>query len=130
MPARPEDIAEHDCIHWRGTTDSATWDFVREGVLFSVPISGRLWIDNFAAEHEAARRGIGLAILPLPNLRDDIEADRLVHLLPDYEVYRSTLSLVRPPLPFEPRKLRAFIDFITAALRDRAGGDPDGLPTA
>jgi hypothetical protein len=30
---------------------------------------------------------------------------------------------VRPPTPFEPPKLRAFIDFITAALRERARYD-------
>jgi hypothetical protein len=30
---------------------------------------------------------------------------------------------VRPPTPFEPPKLRVFIDFITAALRQRARYD-------
>ena len=86
-------------------------------------------INNFAAEHEAAVRGLGLAILPLLNLRDDIGAGRLVHVLPDYEVYRGLLSLVRPPMPFEPPKLRAFIDFITAALRERARYEPGIVPT-
>jgi len=128
-PERPEDIIEHDCIHWRGAADSGAWDFAKEGARVSVPISGRLLINNFAAEHEAAVRGLGLAILPLLNLRDDIEAGRLVHVLPDYEVYRGQLSLVRPPMPFEPPKLRAFIDFITAALRERARYEPDIAPT-
>jgi len=49
---------------------------------------------------------------------------RLVPVLPDYEVHQGELSLVRPPTPFEPPKLRAFIDFITAALRERARYDP------
>jgi len=128
-PERPEDIIEHDCIHWRGAADSGAWDFAKEGARVSVPISGRLLINNFAAEHEAAVRGLGLAILPLLNVRDDIEAGRLVHVLPDYEVYRGLLSLVRPAMPFEPPKLRAFIDFITAALRERARYDPGIAPT-
>jgi DNA-binding transcriptional LysR family regulator len=63
-----------------------------------------------------------LAILPLLTVRDDLEARRLVAVLPDYEVYHGVLSLVRPPTPFEPPKLRVFIDFITAALRERASG--------
>jgi len=128
-PERPEDIIEHDCIHWRGAAESGAWDFVKEGARVSVPISGRLLINNFAAEHEAAVRGLGLAILPLLNVRDDIEAGRLVPVLPDCEVYRGILSLVRPPMPFEPPKLRAFIDFITAALRERARYDPGIAPT-
>ncbi len=129
-PGRPEDIIEHDCIHWRGAAESGAWDFTKDGARVSVPISGRLLINNFAAEQEAAVRGLGLAILPLLNVRGDIEAGRLVPVLPDCEVYRGILSLVRPSLPFEPPKLRAFIDFITAALRERARDDPGIVPTA
>jgi DNA-binding transcriptional LysR family regulator len=128
-PARPEDIREHDCIHWRGAAGGGVWDFVRDGARVSVPIAGRLLINNFAAEQDAALRGLGLAILPLINLGRDLEAGRLVHVLPDTEVSRGILSLVRPATPFEPPKLRAFIDFITAALRARARHDPNGVPT-
>ncbi|MHA1567929.1 MAG: LysR family transcriptional regulator [Alphaproteobacteria bacterium] len=129
-PARPEDIREHDCIHWRGAAGGGVWDFVRDGARVSVPIAGRLLINNFAAEQEAARRGLGLAILPRLNLRDDLDAGRLVAVLPGYEVDRGVLSLVRPATPFEPPKLRAFIDFITVALRARARPDPGIAPTA
>lgn len=124
-PKKPQDIVGHDCIHWRGAADSGVWEFTREGERISVPISGRLLINNFAAEHEAALRGLGMTILPALNLRDEIETGRLVHVLPDYEVYRGVLSLVHPPIPFEPAKLRAFIDFITQALRKRAHLSPD-----
>ena len=61
---------------------------------------------------------------PLLSVREDLEAGRLVSVLPDYEVYHGVLSLVRPPTPFEPPKLRVFIDFITATLRERARYDP------
>ncbi len=47
-----------------------------------------------------------------------------------YEVDRGVLSLVRPATPFEPPKLRAFIDFITVALRARAQHDPGTAFTA
>ena len=128
-PERPEDIIEHDCSHWRDAADSGAWNFAKEGARVSVPISGRLLINHFAAEHEAAVRGLGLAILTLLNVRDDIEAGRLVPVLPNCEVYRGNLSLLRPPMPFEPPKLRAFIDIITAALRERARYDPGIVPT-
>jgi DNA-binding transcriptional LysR family regulator len=124
VPQRPEDIGEHDCIHWRVAAERGAWNLVKDGVRVSVPIRGRLLISNFAAEREAALRGLGLAILPVLTVRDDLEAGRLIPLLPDYEAYRGVLSLVRPPMPFEPPKLRAFIDFITSALRERARYDP------
>jgi DNA-binding transcriptional LysR family regulator len=120
VPRRPEDIAEHDCIHWRAAADSGAWNFVKGGVRVSVRIRGRLLVSNFAAEREAAIRGLGLAILPLLTVCDDLDAGRLISVLPDYEAYHGVLSLVRPQTPFEPPKLRAFIDFITRALRERA----------
>lgn len=118
-PERPDDVGLHDCIHWRGAAEGGAWRFFRDGTQVSVPIRARLLISSFAAEREAAVRGLGLAILPLLTLRDDLEAGRLVVVLAGYEVDRGLLSLVRPPTPFEPPKLRAFIDFITTALRER-----------
>ena len=77
-------------------------EFRQSGERVTVPIRGRLLISNFAAQREAALRGVGLAILPLLSVREDLEVGRLVSVLPDYEVYRGELSLVRPPTPFEP----------------------------
>jgi DNA-binding transcriptional LysR family regulator len=124
FPQRPDDIGDHACIHWRVAGGGSAWSFVKNGERVTVPTKVRLLISNFAAQREAALRGVGLAILPLLAVREDLEAGRLVPVLPDYEVHRGELSLVRPPTPFEPPKLRAFIDFITAALRERARYDP------
>jgi DNA-binding transcriptional LysR family regulator len=123
-PKRPDDVDGHDCICWRVAAGGGAWSFVKGGERVTVPIHGRLLISNFAAQREAALRGLGLAILPLLSVREDLEAGRLVSVLPDYEFDRGELSLVRPPTPFEPPKLRVFIDFITAALRERARYDP------
>lgn len=123
-PKRPHDVGDHDCIFWRVAAGGSTWSFVKNGERVTVPIRGRLLVSNFAAQREAALRGIGLAILPLLSVRQDLEVGRLVSVLADYEVHRGELSLVRPRTTFEPPKLRVFIDFITAALRERARYDP------
>jgi DNA-binding transcriptional LysR family regulator len=124
VPKRPDEIGEHDCIYWRAASESRAWNLVKDGARVPVPIRGRLLMSNFAAGREAAVRGLGLAILPVLTVRDDLEAGRLIPVLPDYQAYHGILSLVRPPTPFEPPKLRAFIDFITPALRERARYDP------
>jgi DNA-binding transcriptional LysR family regulator len=122
-PERPADIGDHDCIYWRVATGGSAWSFVKEGERVTVPMQARLLMSNFAAQREAALRGLGLTILPLLTVREDLKAGRLVPVLPDYQVHDGALSLVRPPTPFEPPKLRVFIDFITAALRERARYD-------
>lgn len=123
VPERPEDIGGHDCIYWRAAAEVGTWSFVKDGTPYSVPIRGRLLMSNFAVERAAVLRGLGLGILPMLSIRDDLEAGRLVSLLPEYEVNQSVLSLVRAATPFEPPKIRAFIDFITAGLRRLARQD-------
>ena len=123
-PKRPDDVGDHDCICWRVAASGSAWSFVKGSERVTVPVRGRLLISNFATQREAALRGLGLAILPLLSVREDLEIGRLVAVLPDYEVHRGELSLVRPPTPFEPPKLRVFIDFITAALRQQARYDP------
>ena len=139
-PDEPCALADHDCIHWRqGHADGVTLALLRAGERVDVPVRGRLQLSYFPAQREAALRGLGVALLPLLDVRRDLAAGRLVRLLPDWEVPPDELSLVRPPTPFEPAKLRAFIDFITARLRALAGGRPpprerenaaSGLPAA
>ena len=120
-PREPADLESHNFIHWSDTASVMDCSFTGNGETVTVPLRCRLLLTDFATQKEAAVRGLGLAILPALSVHDDLEAGRLVALLPDYEVYRGTLSLVRPRTPFEPLKLRAFIDFVTSALRRRAG---------
>ena len=124
-PARPEDVDGHDCIHWCGSPDGNVWVFSSADARVPVPIRARLMISNIAAARDAALRGLGLAILPLVSVGHDLDAGRLVPVLSDYEVRYGELYLVRPPTPFVPPKLRAFIDFMTAALRERANEGAD-----
>ena len=119
-PAHPDQVSDHDCIHWRGSADGETWVFAKGGRRVSVPIRARLLISNFLAEREATLRGLGLAVLPSLDVRDDLQSGRLVRVLDDWEIPSGRLSLVRPSTPFEPAKLRTFIDFITDRLRERA----------
>ncbi len=127
-PENPSAISEHDCIHWCSSTGDAVWTFRNDGGSQRVPIKGRLLISDFSVERDATLRGLGLSILPLVSIRDDLAAGRLIALLEDWTIDSSGLSLVRPATPFEPPKLRAFIDFMTTALRKlaREAAGPDG----
>ena len=124
VPAFPGDLVNHDCLFWSTSTiaDVAAWTFRRDGVSQTVPISCRLRIGNLPALRRAAFAGLGLTLLPELDVQEDLSAGRLVSLLPDYEIPSEVVSLVRPPAPFEPTRLRAFVDFITSALRRRARG--------
>ena len=120
-PVVPADIASHQCIHWRDANASRQLSFTLGRQSVSVPVRLRLQMTDFASQHDAVLRGLGIGILPEMRVRDDLETGRLVRLLDEYKPYSGVVSLVRPDTPFVPAKLRVFIDHITAGLRQRAG---------
>lgn len=122
VPETPQSLADHDCLYWCSstTTEPATWTFLRHGRSQFVPIRCRLLIGDLPALRQAALLGLGLAVLPELDVTDDLAAGRLVAVLPDYTIPSGVLSLVRPATTFEPVRLRVFVDFVTAALRQRA----------
>ncbi len=122
-PQSPGDVVKHDCIHWQGPASNREWTFTRKGKTIAVPIRCRLLLTDVAAQRKAAIRSLGLTSLPVVSVADDVKAGRLVAVLPKFEMYHTALSLVRPPTPFVPVKLRVFIDFITAALRRSSGAE-------
>ncbi|MEQ9812289.1 MAG: LysR substrate-binding domain-containing protein [Azospirillaceae bacterium] len=130
-PAAPEDLSSHACIHWRGPSSDGSWTLFRGAARVTVPVRGRLLVNSHAVERDALLRGLGLAILPLISVHEDVATGRLVLVLGDWEARYGALSLVRPPTAFMPYKLRLFIDFITAELRRRvrvAEADAGPLP--
>lgn len=123
LPAVPGELDRHDCLSWRtgdGTAAAVAWRLRRDGVEAPPPGRFRLTVPDMASLRVAVLRGLGLALLPdTDDLRAALAAGRLVEALPDWRPASSPISLVRPPLPFEPARLRVFIDFATAALRAR-----------
>ena len=123
IPVRPGDVVSHECIHWCSSSGDATWTFEKAGETTKVPIRGRLLVSDFTVERDAALKGLGLAILPLLSIHQDLADGRLVSVLEDWTIASTGLSLVRPATPFEPQKLRVFIDFMTKKLRSFARRD-------
>jgi len=73
VPMRPEDIGDHDCIYWRAATGGGTWSFFKNGERVTVSIRRRLVISSLRPSARATLRGLGLAILPLLSVREDLE---------------------------------------------------------
>ncbi|MEI4483421.1 LysR substrate-binding domain-containing protein [Phyllobacterium sp. CCNWLW11] len=69
--------------------------------------------DNIAALHHAALDGRGIAILASFVANADLATGRLVPVMEGYQPISSTVSIIYPRAPIVPRKVRAFIDFMT-----------------
>lgn len=118
---RPEDLAAHNCIHWVYRDAPARWRFADGSRWVEVDVSGRFVAASSVAEREAAREGLGVALLAPVLIEDDLRTGRLVEVLPDFPAKPFAVTLLWPSGRSTPLKLRVFIDFLTAALQKLEG---------
>ena len=98
----------------------------RDGASAVVPHAPRLVTDDMAALREAAMEGVGIVQLPTIMVWEDIQAGRLVNLLPDWAprsgIVHAVFSSRRGLLP----SVRALVDFLAsrcARRRQAIAGD-------
>lgn len=129
-PTAPEDLECHALLLY---TLSDDWDhlaFHRHGVAKRVPVSGDMTCNDSMALKQAALEGMGILVQPAYVVRGDIEAGRLVQVLPDWQLQPLTMNVAFPTRTHLPARTRLFIDALVRYVRDndleRAwGGEPD-----
>ncbi len=118
FPDSPDVLGEVSCV--RGTLPGHrdTWRFRDQntGHVNDVAISGPALISNPLAQLEAARTGFGPALLADWLLQEDLNAGRLVDLLPGHDVTATTFEtaawLLYPSRTYLPAKVRVAIDHL------------------
>lgn len=119
-PILPQDLVNHNCLDYIHSGDKGLWRFNGPGGEVSVPVSGRLRINDDEALSQVVLGGFGLALLPTFIIGKDIQAKRLKSVLSEYiPVHQHVYALYLPKRNL-PLKIRVLIDF----LIDRFGTEP------
>jgi DNA-binding transcriptional LysR family regulator len=117
-PRTFEDINRHDCICSSLHGDSRSWLFSNGTDEVAVRIAPRLVVNSAVAVHRATLAGAGIAILSHTLAAPDIEAGRLINLLPDFPPARLPITLVYPSRHNVPLRVRTVLDLLVATMRD------------
>lgn len=113
LPASPGDLLNHECVRARLPSGKLVdWELERNGETLNVGVKGRLIVGSTDLSVSAALRHAGIAYVSLRSVEDDIEAGRLVRLLPEWTPPYPGLSLYYPSRRLPSAALRAFIDHI------------------
>jgi DNA-binding transcriptional LysR family regulator len=88
----------------------------------TVEVSCRLMINNGQALLTAALAGLGILLQPAALVQDEVNAGRLVRLLPGYAPLSRPMHILYAPDRRVTPKLRSFIDFAVARFGGLAGG--------
>jgi DNA-binding transcriptional LysR family regulator len=111
-PQHPTDLAQHDCILFRGSKGRSTWTLSGPDGQHDVNVGGVISVDDMAFVKRAARGGLGIALLPLFGSSEEATASGLVRVLPQYSQRGAPIHLVMPSAQFVPTRVALLRDFI------------------
>lgn len=127
-PRTPEDLAEHDCLHYTLSATGDDWIFYNAaGDERRVKIKWRLSANNGDVLRNAAVAGLGIWRTPDFLAELDVAAGRLVPLdLGGFNLSGHSIYVIYPPGRHLSPKVRAFVDFLveTVGARCRSRGAP------
>jgi DNA-binding transcriptional LysR family regulator len=122
LPAHPDELAR---LPWIAVSnfyrDEVTLAHAQRGETVRVDIRPRLYTDNLYAMRNAVLLGVGAAIGSRWALREELEAGRLVQLVPEWQAPPLPIWLIYPPARFYPARLRRFIDIMRVAVPQAFG---------
>jgi len=116
-PASLQDLANHDCVTSPHPSGRTLWRLAGPGgAEEEVQVAGRFSGNTAQALRKAALAGLGVALLPPTMARLDLEAGRLVPVLPQYQRTGQGLSVLYPSRKHLPLAVSAFIAMVMEKL--------------
>jgi DNA-binding transcriptional LysR family regulator len=119
VPARPEDLAGHECVTFEVLSSRRAWVFGSGKSERSVPVHSRLAVNTAEAAIAAATLDVGLINVLSYQVADAIRDNALRVVLDSFESAPLPINLVHKGQAPLPLKLRAFLDFVKPRLRAR-----------
>lgn len=121
-PQHPSELTDLSCLSYRLGAPQTTWRFTAEGAPIKVSVSGRLQASSVMFLREAAVAGLGIAMLPIWMVQQDLNNKTLMPVLPDFPLDppATPISAVYPSGRNLAGKVRVFIDHLSSQLETTA----------
>jgi DNA-binding transcriptional LysR family regulator len=120
-PTHPEDLARLPAVSMQEHEGAQIWElFDANGERVSVEVQARIITGDFAVLLEAARAGIGVALLPESVCAPAISSGELEILLPEWSAPQGIMHFVYPSRRGMMPGVRALVDFLAERLPEAA----------
>ncbi|MEP7102595.1 MAG: LysR family transcriptional regulator, partial [Burkholderiales bacterium] len=113
-PTTPAEVAAHPCLIYSTVQGDERWHFTANGAEDSVPVRGPLRTNNLSVLLEAARDGMGLAMLPWYVAHASVRDAEVVPLLTTHALPVQEMHAVFPSPKLLPSKVSSFIACLQA----------------
>jgi len=119
-PQRIDDLNEHKLLHFTNQSNGNVWKLTApSGEKRQVRSAGWLTVNDGQSLLNAAVAGLGIAYLPSFLYHEKMAEGQIEDAIPDLPVERLGVYAVYPPGRYIQPKVRAMIDFLAEAFKDR-----------
>jgi DNA-binding transcriptional LysR family regulator len=115
-PTSIEDLAGHDTMEMP-TSDRQPrrWSFYKDGKTRDVVVQPRVCVNDALTIHRLTLSGAGIGVISCYLCAPDIDAGRLIHILPDWTAPPVLVNLIFPSRRELTPSVRAFVDYLKAS---------------
>ena len=86
IPRTPQELVSHNCINLRLASAGGlyAWEFEKDGRDINVRVDGQFTFNTSGLIRKAVRAGLGLASIPIDQIKDDLASGALVRVLAEW----------------------------------------------
>ncbi len=115
-PKVPSDLEALDCIIFSAQPHRTTWHLQSPAGDQRVTVGGRVTVNDFEIVHESALAGLGVAMMPVHRVAEDLRARRLRRVLGDWCAPEVPMHAVYPSTRHVSPALKAFLDHVQGEM--------------
>lgn len=119
-PTDPSGLSQFNGIVMRSLKSGRVRHWVMRdvaGAEMAATLGENIVVNDPAAMREAAKLGLGIAMLAVPDVLPDLESGALVRVLPQWYADAGAISLYYASRSFLPAKTRVFIEWVADAFK-------------
>jgi DNA-binding transcriptional LysR family regulator len=132
-PKTLADLADHDCVLFRGKHGKALWRLDGpDGEASSIEVRGHVTVDDMLFVRQAVGTGLGIGLLPtivIATCKRVGSLDPVERILPEFSMGGAEVAVVTPSGPKRPRRVTLLRDFLVLRLAPRCEKHDDKLLT-
>ena len=118
IPQHPRELSQHSCLHYGHLVRGNQWQLIGKKQEYQITVNGVLCSNNGEVLKDAAVKGLGIALLPMFIIKQELETQTLAIILPDYQPPEITLCLIYPLNRHLTTKIRLFTEFFQQQFGD------------
>jgi DNA-binding transcriptional LysR family regulator len=115
-PQSPQDLTAHACLSYSYVPVPDEWHLTGSDGEHVIKVNGPIVTSHRHVLRAAAVRGLGIAYGPIDFFRGDLDAGRLVRVLPAHRLPEATIYAVYPASRRLSAKVKVFNDFMATTF--------------